>query len=154
MKTNYGLLMIAAACLSQTAASGETKIERRESCVCTSGQGGPPGTPPPGHAAWNMEVLPGDGNNDVNVHVIKGDQGEEQRIVIVRRSHRDGADTNKDGKVTRNEFIARAEKHFGELDKNNDGALSPEEAHPPMPPMPPTPPMPPMPPAPPAPPQH
>ena len=146
MKTNYGLLMIAAACLSQTASAGETKIERRETCVCTTGQG----APPPGQTTWNMESPPsGDGDNDVNVQVFKDDQGGEQRIVIVRRSSHDGADTNKDGKVSRKEFMSRAEKHFDEMDKNDDGALSSEEAHPPMPPMPPMPPIPPVPPVPP-----
>jgi hypothetical protein len=104
-----------------------------------------------------MEVAPGDGDSDVNVQVFKHDKGGEQRVVIVRRSYSDGADTNKDGKVTRKEFIVRAEKHFNELDENKDGALSKEEARPPIPPIPPVPsipPLPPMPPTPPAPPQH
>ena len=97
---------------------------------------------------------PGD---DVNVQVTRTPDGQEKRVVIVRRGF-DDADTNKDGKITKKEFLARAEKHFEEMDKNHDGSLSKEEARPPMPPMPPLPPLPPVgavppvPPAPPAPP--
>ena len=150
MKTTHGLLMIAAACLSQTASAGETKIERRETCVCTTGEG----PPPPGGQSWNHEVPPPGQDGDVDVQVFRDEGRGENRVVVIRRSRRDGADTNKDGKVSRKEFMSRAEKHFDEMDENNDGSLSPEEAQPPMPPLPPMPPMPPMPPVPPVPPQH
>ena len=37
------------------------------------------------------------------------------------------ADTNKDGKVSKAEFDARQAKFFSEIDKNGDGAITPEE---------------------------
>lgn len=36
-------------------------------------------------------------------------------------------DENHDGRITRNEFLARAREKFAELDLNHDGVLSPEE---------------------------
>lgn len=148
MITRMSVLLLAAAGLAQSAAAGETRIERSQTCVCTSGGG-----PPADGTKWEMKGPPGEGggDDDVNVQVFKNGDVEEQRVVIIRRSHGDGADTNKDGKVARKEFLSRAEKHFDEMDKNDDGSLSKEEARPPMPPMPP---MPPVPPVPPAPPQH
>ncbi len=37
------------------------------------------------------------------------------------------ADTNKDGAITRDEFLAAHGKHFDMTDTNKDGRISPEE---------------------------
>jgi len=41
--------------------------------------------------------------------------------------HMKRLDTNKDGKVSREEYLARRDRQFNEIDKNNDGVLSEEE---------------------------
>jgi len=45
-----------------------------------------------------------------------------------------GADTNGDGVVSLDEFLAGAEERFNRLDENGDGELTPEEGRPPRPP--------------------
>ena len=142
--------LLATAALNAVAAglsvanAGETKVERERTCVCS----------------WNLAdapVPPAPPPGAPQVHVFRHGGGDEDRIVIYRtlRDHQDSADANGDGKVTRREFMNRAEKHFKERDKNNDGTLNESETAP-MPftvPMPPEPPMPPLPPAPPVPPE-
>ncbi len=149
MKTGICTLMVAALVLAQAASAGETRVERKETCVCTSGAGA--------EQNWQMDTednVGGGPGEDVNVRVFKDGKGGEKHVVVVRRVEHGNADTNKDGKVTRREFLDRAEKHFAELDKNDDGALSKEEAQLPMPPLPPIPGLPPVPPVPPAPPSE
>jgi hypothetical protein len=86
--------------------------------------------------------------------VFRRGDGDEDRIYIVRKHRRDNADANGDGKITRREFITEAEKRFRELDEDDDGALTEDEASPetftmpvmpdfPEPPEPPAPPVPP-----------
>ncbi len=159
MKIETGLLIAITAMTAQTASAAETRIERKETCVCTSGASG--ATPSPvGDRTCQMQTednIGGDPGGDVNVRVFKDETGNEKHVIVVRRLGRDNADANNDGKVTRKEFLARAEKRFAELDNNNDGSLSKEEAQPPMPPLPPipgVPPVPPVPPMPPAPPSE
>jgi hypothetical protein len=144
-------------------AGEEVRIEKSVKCtttengnekktICTTDGQGPGPT-------WHQKdgpqvhVVPG-GEQNVDVQVFNhGDGKGENRIVIVRRHSMDNADANKDGKVSRKEFLARAEKHFAEMDKNGNGSLEGDEMHPPMPPMPPgVPPLPPVPPVPPVPP--
>lgn len=48
--------------------------------------------------------------------------GHGMGIMMIRM-----ADTNKDGSVTRAEFLAGASQHFGMIDANKDGALSAAE---------------------------
>lgn len=149
MKTGICTLMVAALVLAQAASAGETRVERKETCVCTSGAGA--------EQNWQMDTednVGGGPGEDVNVRVFKDGKDSEKHVVVVRRVEHGNADTNKDGKVTRREFLDRAEKHFAELDKNDDGALSKEEAQLPMPPLPPIPGLPPVPPVPPAPPSE
>ena len=156
-------LMVAGA--HETKFERHKKIERhKQMCVCTMDASDaamppippippvPPVPPTPG-AYWNIPVPPG----GPNVQYFRHGDGDEDRIVIIRaKNRRDSADTNGDGKVTHREFITRAEKRFKELDEDDDGALSEEEAAPePMPfsmPLSPPPPMAPAPAAPPAPP--
>ena len=97
-----------------------------------------------------------------NVMVFRDD--DDERVVIVRKHgkhgkhgkrfkrHHDSADENGDGEVSRREFMRRAEKHFKERDRDNDGKLDDDEMEPmsftmefrpPEPPEPPEPPMPP-----------
>ena len=45
-------------------------------------------------------------------------------------------DTNNDGSLDAAEFQAAADRTFAELDRNGDGAISPDEMRPPRPPMP------------------
>ena len=42
-------------------------------------------------------------------------------------SKRETLDTDKDGKISRAEYLARAAKRFEHVDSNNDGFLSKEE---------------------------
>ncbi len=143
-----------------TSDDGKMKIEKNIACktivngaetktTCTPGEGH-------GAATWQQKdgphVMMVPGGDDVDVQVFN-DGKTEKRVMIVRTHGGPGsADANKDGKVSRKEFLARAEKHFAEMDKNGNGSLEGEELHPPMPPMPPLPPVPPVPPVPPAPP--
>lgn len=131
--------------------------------VCETRTGGADCAHGPGAGEKHVVVITDDKKGgpdgvDVDVQVIDNGKGPEKRVVVVRRSMHDGADVNKDGMITKREFIAGAEKRFAELDKNKDGVLNKEEATPPMPPLPdiegmaPLPPLPPVPPAPPAPP--
>lgn len=146
-----------------TSDDGKMKIEKNITCktivngtdtktACVPGEG----------PAWeekdgaHVMIVPrgghgqGDGD-DVDVQVFN-DGKTEKRVMIVRTHNMDSADANKDGKVSRKEFLARAEKHFAEMDKNGNGSLEGDEMRPPMPPMPPMAPMPPVPPVPPVPP--
>jgi len=147
------------------------KVERERTCICTMGQPGMPPmpapavAPTPGAFMFHMPVPPPDGagvrvfrDRGGDVQVFR--DGDEHRIVIYRtgKKRHDNADANRDGKITRREFLAKAEERFKKLDADGDGALSEEEAerHPmpltvPLPPIPPIPPVPPTPPAPPAP---
>jgi hypothetical protein len=164
VKTQVLLAASAAMALSAAAIADDVKIENGAKCtttetanqkkvVCIAGDG-----PKWDDKSADHVVIAPPGGGDVEVQVFN-DGKTEKRIVMVRRGM-DSADENKDGKVTRKEFMARAEKHFGEMDKNKNGALEGEELKPPMPPMPhtpgvaPLPPVPPVPPAPPAPPAN
>lgn len=44
------------------------------------------------------------------------------------RPYLSGSDANKDGRVSRREYLARREKAFAELDLNRDGVVSRDEA--------------------------
>jgi hypothetical protein len=147
----------------QAAQAGEPKkVEHKETVICTSKDGGAvtctsstDGGPSvvvtktdERHVIIETDDNHSEDGDDVNVQVMRTDDGKERHVVIVRRGF-DDADSNKDGMITKREFVSRAEKHFQELDKNHDGVLSKEEARPPMPPLPPMPTMPPMPPLPP-----
>lgn len=149
----------AIAALQMAQADEPKKVEHKETVICTAKDGGAVtctsstdgGAPvviqqTEGHQVIieNVEGPHGDHGDDVDVQVTRTDDGKEHRVVIVRRGGFDDADSNKDGKISRREFMARAEKHFEEMDKNHDGVLSKEEAKPPMPPLPPMPPMPPV----------
>jgi hypothetical protein len=45
----------------------------------------------------------------------------------------EAADADKDGQVSKAEFMAWSEKHFAEMDRDRNGALSKDEAMPVMP---------------------
>lgn len=148
----YLVSAAAVAALTVSVAAEEVRVENNMKCtttetgnqktvICMSGDG-----PPPGQSAPQVVVGPPGSDGDVDVQVLN-DGTTERRVVIVRnRMGPDSADANKDGKVSRKEFMARAEKHFAELDRNDNGTLEKEELRPPMPPLPPLPPLPGMPP--------
>ncbi len=153
--------------LSASAVAGEeVRVERKQVCTCTMTDGTVGGgtweekADGPGRAP-HVRVFPDGGpGDDVDVQVFKEGGPGEKRVIVVRHHGGDGADENKDGKVSRKEFLARAEKHFAAMDRDHSGALEKDEVRPPMPPMPPVPPVPhvapvpPVPPAPPAPPAN
>lgn len=153
------LLAAAAALAIAMPAAAKEKVKHKykhkqveRTCVCTMGGPGVAPVPPvpavpaipaiPPGANWQMH-MPHPG---ANVMVFR-DDGEE-RVVIVRKHGkrvRDSADENDDGEVSRREFMNRAERHFKERDKNNDGKLDEDEMGPmsfeiPLPPEPPEPP--------------
>ncbi len=150
---NVRVLLGAAAALTVAgatiAAADETRVERIErshTCVCTGEPHVAPAPPvppippvPPG-ARWHMELQD---SNDRNVYTFRQGDGDDEQVIIIRRGRRhDSADANKDGVVTRREFMKRAEKHFKERDKNHNGKLEGEELAPrtmdvPFPPPPP-----------------
>ncbi len=69
----------------------------------------------------------------VDVQVTEDGKQLEKKVVIVRRSMLEGADTNGDGMISKPEFLAHAEKHFAEMDRDKSGQLSKDEAMPQMP---------------------
>lgn len=138
------LSIAAAACAAASVAGAhDVQVERKQTCVCSmDGQSMVPGA---GRTEGAAQDEPG-------AFVFSGGDGEERVIIIRRERHgRDDADTNKDGKVSRREFLKKAEERFEKLDRNGDGSLDKTEAHPPLPPIPGVPPVPPVPPAPPMP---
>lgn len=67
---------------------------------------------------------PGDGamgSGDGDHHGKRG-HGRMGPMMMVRM-----ADANKDGVVTKDEFVAAALKHFDEMDANHDGTVTPAE---------------------------
>jgi EF hand len=171
-------ILVGTVAMTGYAAAGETRtvtrvVEDKQIVTCTTDGKGPvvcetkqgeaAGAPAPGGGDRRVVVITDDNEghadgDDVNVQVLEDGKGTDKRVIVIRRAMHDNADANKDGMITRREFIAGAEKRFAEMDKNKDGVLSKEEAMPPMPPMPPIeglpplPPLAPLPPAPPAPP--
>lgn len=149
-------LMLAGPAMAGEKVKHKHKYKHKEverTCVCTMGHGpgvapmaaipAVPPIPPIPHSTWRMRMdHPGEGN----VMVFR--DGDDERVVIVRKHgkrFRDSADENNDGEVSRREFMRRAEKHFKERDRDDDGRLDRDEMEPmpfdvPMPPMPPEPP--------------
>jgi len=136
---NVRMLFGAAAALTvagaAVAAAKEVRIERSHTCVCTGEPGSvppvapvPPIPPMPPGAHWQMEMQ---NSGEPNVYTFRQDgDGDEQVIIIRRHESHDSADENNDGKVTRREFMKRAEQHFKERDKNGDGKLDGKELAP------------------------
>jgi hypothetical protein len=78
---------------------------------------------------------PGQARVDVDVDVRQDGRRVEKKVVVIRRSVIDDADADKDGVVSKAEYLAQAEKNFVALDKDKSGSLSKEEAMPEMPPV-------------------
>jgi hypothetical protein len=156
MKREILVLIVTAMGLAQAVSAGEPQtIERKETVVCTSSDGSISNRTSGQNGQFVVQTDDNYGQDigdDVNVQVFNDGNGEEKRVIVVRRVQHDNADANKDGMITRREFMSKAEKRFAELDRNRDGVLSKEEAQPPLPPLPPLPPMAPVPPIPPVPP--
>ena len=166
---SFRILLLAGAALAVAAtANAKEKIKHKEkhverTCVCSmSGPGGhevmvapvPPAPEVPGlppHSKWHMELPHHPGGPQVYAFRGDGDH-DEDRVIVIRKNKRfrDSADANEDGKVTRREFLKRAEKHYKERDRNGDGELDESELEhwdfavprPPRPPAPPAPPAP------------
>lgn len=63
-------------------------------------------------------------------HAQDAPQPNDDRRAMMRermKEHMAEMDTNHDGKIEKNEFMANAAKHFDKLDTNHDGVISPEE---------------------------
>jgi hypothetical protein len=152
MMASATLIFVAPAMAEEKDKQVEKRIERSQTCVCTMGGPGdmppvpgvpavppippvPPVPPMPPHGQWQMHYPP-------NVMMFK--DGGDDRVVIIQRHgkhFRDSADEDGDGKVTRREFMRRAEEHFKERDRNDDGKLDGDEMtpmffHAPIPPVP------------------
>jgi hypothetical protein len=77
----------------------------------------------------------GPGQARVDVDVRQDGHRVEKKVVVIRRSVIDDADADKDGVVSKAEYLAQAEKNFVALDKDKSGSLSKEEAMPATPPV-------------------
>ena len=75
----------------------------------------------------------GDAGTSVDVQVTRDGQKVEKKVVVIRRPMLEAADADKDGQVSKAEFMAWSEKHFAEMDRDRNGALSKDEAMPVMP---------------------
>lgn len=144
-------ILVGSVAMTGYAAAGETRTETRvvedkQTITCTTDGKGPvvweskdghkeaAGAPGQKHVVVITDDKEGHEDGvDVNVQVFDSGKGPEKRVVVVRRSMHDNADANKDGMITKREFIAGAEKRFAEMDKNKDGVLTKEEAMPQMP---------------------
>lgn len=119
------LLLLAALSASAGPDTGEKKVIVEEKQVTCTALGG---------AAPVCKVVEG-GRPGESVEVEVTDDGKrvEKKVVVIRRSMLEGADTNGDGLISKPEFLAHAERHFSEMDRDKDGQLSKDEATPPMP---------------------
>ena len=65
--------------------------------------------------------------------VQAGDHGDDKSGKIKKKHHSHmaarikKADTNEDGKISRDEFLAHAEQRFAKMDTNGDGFVTAEE---------------------------
>lgn len=92
------------------------------------------GPPPPGMSGPGMGG-PGMGDHGMGDHGMggHGPRGHDRHGGFGMRGPGHGmmmlgmADTNKDGAVSKAEFMAAATRHFGEMDANNDGKVTQEE---------------------------
>lgn len=75
----------------------------------------------------------GSGGSTVDVEVTRDGNKVEKKVIVIRRPLIDGADANKDGNISKAEFLAQAEKHFAELDRDGNGLLGKDEVMPIMP---------------------
>jgi hypothetical protein len=120
-----GVLLLAALPVSAGSDKGEKKVvveEKQVTCVSSGG------------AAPVCKMVHGEVVGEtVDVQVTEDGKHVEKKVVIVRRSMLEGADTNGDGMISKPEFLAHAEKHFAEMDRDKSGQLSKDEAMPQMP---------------------
>lgn len=150
MLAGAALVLAAPAVAKEKEKQVEKRIERSQTCVCTMGGPGEmpavPGIPavPPIPPVPPVPPMPPQGQMQTPPNVMMFRDGGDERFVIIQRhgNHfRDSADEDGDGKVTRREFMRRAEEHFKERDRNDDGKLDGDEMsplffHAPMPPVP------------------
>ncbi|MBL9095573.1 MAG: hypothetical protein JNK07_01495 [Alphaproteobacteria bacterium] len=150
MLAGAALVLAAPAVAKEKEKQVEKRIERSQTCVCTMGGPGEmpavPGIPavPPIPPVPPVPPMPPQGQMQTPPNVMMFRDGGDERVVIIQRhgNHfRDSADEDGDGKVTRREFMRRAEEHFKERDRNDDGKLDGDETsplffHAPMPPVP------------------
>ena len=120
-----GLLLVAALPVFAGSDKSEKKVvveEKQVTCVTSGGAA-------PVCKMDHGEVV----GETVDVEVIEDGKHVEKKVVIVRRSMLEGADTNGDGMISKPEFLAHAEKHFAEMDRDKSGQLSKDEVMPRMP---------------------
>ena len=116
-------VMATGALLAFATTFSPTNVSAHERCVCTSSMAVPP-VPPVAPVPPVPPVPPGHGRHVSKEVIIINPDGDHhmrhvRRIVrVVERS---------EGRMTRDEFVRRAEHAFDEHDKNHDGVLENEE---------------------------
>lgn len=120
-----GLLLaaVSAAFADETPQDKKVVVEEK-TVVCTGDGKGPPSC---------QITQGGTGQTRVDVEVSKDGRHVEKKVVVIRRSMIDDADTDKDGAVSKAEYLAQAEKNFAAMDKDKSGSLSKQETMPEMP---------------------
>jgi len=117
------LLAAAPAMASEDPKPGKMVVEEK-TVVCTADGPGEP----------RCEITQGgSGGATADVEVTRDGNKVEKKVIVIRRPLLDGADANKDGTISKAEFLAQAEKHFAELDRDGNGLLGKDEVMPIMP---------------------
>jgi hypothetical protein len=120
-------ILSAMLCIAGAATAAETKIEKEviveeKTVTCTA----------EGDAAPVCKVTKS-GPGGTSVEAVEGGKPVDKKIIVMRRHRLEGADTDGNGTISKAEFLAHAEKHFTEMDKNKNGELSKEESMPSLP---------------------
>lgn len=118
------IVVAAATAFGSETTDGKKVVVEEKTVLCTGDGKAPP----------SCKVMQGgSGQTTVDVEVTQSGKKIDKKVIVIRRPLLDDADSDKDGMVSRAEFLAHAEKHFAEMDRDKSGTLSREEAMPDMP---------------------